>query len=255
MTNAVAGKPSDDAPGNDLWLITTSDSARLTNLVDGVFDPQFLSGTASSSSMWRDSSLAPHAESTEGMTVLGAVRFLDHFGGLYGSQLDRFARKASDSALKDVLKVFAMQWLPARDGTSNGPTAASSYETETRPSSTSAMSTLYHESWLQARAALGKARNVRSFRVFYATLLFEAATAPEDSHTWDQQKSSFLDDAFNILHGLSPLIRKHIKTLGPYSHYSQALEKSLQFMEFFGYLRDTVSSLISDRRLLRRMLR
>lgn len=248
MANVVTGKPLDVAPGNDLWLITTSDPPPLNNLVEGMLDPRFLSGPASSGSLAGDLSLAPHTETIENrMTLLGAVRFLDHFGGLYGNQLDRFATKASDAALKDVLKVFAMQWLPARDGTSTGPTLASSQGTEARTPSTSAMSALYHESWLQARAALGKARNVRSFRVFYATLLFEAVAAPEESHNWHQQKSSFLDDAFNILGALSPLIRKHIQTLGPHSHYTPALEKSLQFMEFFGYLRDTVSSLISDR--------
>ncbi|KAK5053035.1 hypothetical protein LTR84_002009 [Exophiala bonariae] len=248
MTSAITGKPPEDAPGNDLWLITTSDSARSSNLVDGVLDPQFLSGPASSDSAWRVSSRVPDAEATNGMTLLGAVRFLDHFGGLYGNRLDRFERNTADTALKDVLKVFTMQWLSARDGMSDEPPGASSSETEKRTPSTSAMSTLYHESWLQARAALGKARNVRSFRVFYATILFEATTAAEDSYTWDQQKSSFLDDAFNILHTLSPLLRKHTKTLGPCSRYSKALEKSLQFMEFFGYLRDTVSSLTGDRR-------
>ena len=246
LANVVSRKSSDVDSGNDLWLTATSDPVTLDD-VEWTFDPGSMSGPTSSRSLLSKSSVAPHTETIEAeMTLLGAVRFLDHFGGLYGIKLDRFARKASDAALKDVLKVFAMQWLPTREATSNGPTMASSLRTEAGTRSNSSMSTLYHESWLQARAALGKARNIRSFRVFYATLLFEATTAPEESHSWHQQKSSFLEDAFNILRTLSPLIRKHIKTLGSCSVYSPALEKSLQFMEFFGYLRDTVSSLVGD---------
>ncbi|KIW46400.1 uncharacterized protein PV06_02072 [Exophiala oligosperma] len=249
LPSIVPGKQKHVACENDSWLITAPDAPPLSNFVEGLIDPQSLPKPPSAGHLLQQSSTVPHMKTFEdGMTLLGAVRFLDHFGGLYGNHLGRFARKASDSALKEVLKAYSMQWLPARDGTLTGTTSSHTHLADARISTTSSISSLYHETWVHARDSLNSARNVRSFRVFYAILIFEAATAPEESHDWYFQISSFLDDAFDILRALGPLVRRHIKALGPSSLYSSALEKSLKFMEHFGYLRDTVSSLVGDRR-------
>lgn len=249
LPSIAPGNPNDMAVENDSWLITASDASPLNTFVEGVIDPRSLLEPRSAGDLLPAENTAPHTKTFEdGMTLLGAVRFLDHFGGLYGNQLGRFARKASDSALKEVLKAYSMQWLPARDSTSAGTGMAHTPLSDARTPATSSISTLYRETWIQARNSLSNARNVRSFRVFYAILIFEAATAPEESQDWHLQKSSFLDDAFNILQCLGPLVRRHVKALGPASLYSSALEKSLQYIEDFGYLRDTVSSLVGDRR-------
>ena len=93
------------------------------------------------------------------MTVLGTVRFLDHFSDLYGNRLTLTARRQSDAALKAVLRAFSLQWLSPY----NGEQAACDSLIGT-----------FHGVWFRARSHINNALSVRSFRVVYAILYLTA---------------------------------------------------------------------------------
>ena len=245
VPNSPSETQLDGSQGSSLPLTRTSNVEPQPTMLEETLCPIGPIRTISTTISEKSAKVAgPCAVSTHGdIKLLGAVRFLDHFGGLYGNNLSRFAQKASDTALKDALKVYAMQWLPVEGDGQATATLSVSNDGGTLP-----ILDLYHESWLRAKTSLTNASGIRSFRIFYATLLFDACTAPEGSQHWNEEISSILDHAYSSLHSLSPLVRRHIQTLGPTSAYSSPLESSLESMEFFGYIRDTVSSLLGNRR-------
>jgi hypothetical protein len=104
------------------------------------------------------------------MTLLGCVRFLDHFGDLYGNRLSSDARRRSDTALKSVFRAFALQWLP--NNSSDGAQSA-------RNTSLG----IYTDAWHQARSALDDAHSVRSFRIVFACLMFNGIVIPTSAQS------------------------------------------------------------------------
>ncbi|GLA80453.1 hypothetical protein AtubIFM56815_001273 [Aspergillus tubingensis] len=175
-------------------------------------------------------------------TVIGAVRFLDHFAGLYGNRISATARKQSDAALKSVLRTFSLQWLP----TESTLTGDSILQDSVNGISTSeASQNAFYDSWFQTQEILEQAQSVRSFRVVYAILLFGGITVPTKAPV--DSTREFLDSGLQSLCSLNELVRKHCTTLGTYSIYSGLLEASLNAVHWGGYIRDLGASLTTNR--------
>ncbi|XRM41938.1 Prefoldin subunit 2 [Aspergillus tubingensis] len=175
-------------------------------------------------------------------TVIGAVRFLDHFAGLYGNRISATARKQSDAALKSVLRTFSLQWLP----TESTLTGDSILQDSVNGISTSeASQNAFYDSWFQTQEILEQAQSVRSFRVVYAILLFGGITVPTKAPV--DSTREFLDSGLQSLCFLNELVRKHCTTLGTYSIYSGLLEASLNAVHWGGYIRDLGASLTTNR--------
>jgi hypothetical protein len=107
------------------------------------------------------------------ISLLGSVRFLDHLGGLYGNRLNSAARKKSDETFNAVLRAFSMQWLPssssfeaslAHDDFSRNPKSGEAGDDFSLNA--------FIDAWVRARSLLSDAKDIRSFRVVLATLLF-----------------------------------------------------------------------------------
>lgn len=170
------------------------------------------------------------------MTVLGTVRFLDHFSDLYGNRLTLTARRQSDAALKAVLRAFSLQWLSPYNG---GQTACDS------------LINTFHDVWFQARSLINNALSVRSFRVVYAILLFDGIAIPTKAGSGlaePVEAHEFLDIGLQKLSYLDGLVKEYCATLGSRSTYSSLLEASLSVARWGGYIRDIGAALTSDHR-------
>ncbi|KAL4884268.1 hypothetical protein BJY04DRAFT_226035 [Aspergillus karnatakaensis] len=165
------------------------------------------------------------------MTVLGVVRFLDHFGRLYGNRLSASARSQSDAVLKAVLRIFSMQWL-----------STSETEATATPGSLTAA---FHDAWFHARALLQNAQYIRSFRVLYAILLFEGISIPREARN-SVPAHKFLGQGLTSLQYLNKLIQEYCSILGPHSMYSSLLKACLSVVCWGGYIRDIGAALVSD---------
>lgn len=171
------------------------------------------------------------------LTAIGAVRFLDHFGGLYGNQLSPTARKQSDAALKAVLRTFSLQWLSTSEGT---PAPDS-----TRDASRDASRNAFYDSWFEAREILRDVQSVRSFRIVYAILLFEGIATPTQASAGSPHE--FLDIGLQTLRLLDALVKKYCTILGVHSTYGMLLEASMSLVRWGGYIRDIGASLTTYR--------
>ncbi|GKZ44426.1 hypothetical protein AbraIFM66951_006591 [Aspergillus brasiliensis] len=177
-------------------------------------------------------------------TVIGAVRFLDHFAGLYGNRLSATARKQSDTALRSVLRTFSLQWLSTEStSASESILQGGVHGIPTGEASKNA----FYDSWFQAQEVLKKAQYVRSFRVVYAILLFAGITAPTKGPADLAHK--FLESGLQTLGSLNELVRQHCTTLGAHSIYNGLLEASLNVVQWGGYIRDLGASLTTNRPL------
>lgn len=170
------------------------------------------------------------------MTVLGTVRFLDHFSDLYGNRLTLTTRRQSDAALKAVLRAFSLQWLSPY----NGEQAACD----------SLIST-FHDVWFKARSLINNALPVRSFRVVYAILLFDGIAIPTEAASRSAgpvEGHEFLDMGLQKLSYLDGLVKEYCAHLGSRSTYSALLDASLSVVRWGGYIRDIGAALTSDHR-------
>ncbi|KAJ5753476.1 uncharacterized protein N7511_007629 [Penicillium nucicola] len=168
------------------------------------------------------------------ISLLGSIRFLDHFSHLYGNRLDSNARRKSDAVLKAVLLAFSMQWLPVSD----------------RDNSTEPESTLnaFTDAWVRARALLEDVRHVKSFRIILATLTFVGIVTPTKLREMEGfVPPNFLDSALQKLCDLDGLLTQYRKNLGSSSTYSSLLEASLNIIRWTAYIRDTGAALSMDR--------
>ncbi|RAH78177.1 hypothetical protein BO86DRAFT_391993 [Aspergillus japonicus CBS 114.51] len=176
------------------------------------------------------------------MTMLGAVRFLDHFSHLYGNKLSTAARKQSDTVLKAVLRVFSLQWLPTSEGVSPvGQHAGRDVLTDT-----------FYDSWMEARSLIQGSLPVLSFRVVCAILLFDGIVMPSQAYGRPDGTAArmheFLDTGLQKLSRLDDLVRKYCCQLGPASLYGTLLHSSLDIIRWGGYIRDIGAALFTDHR-------
>ncbi|ODM18785.1 hypothetical protein SI65_05402 [Aspergillus cristatus] len=184
------------------------------------------------------------------MTVLGTVRFLDHFSGLYGNRLTTAARRQSDAVLKAVLRAFSLQWLSTSEATSSTPDNLFADSHDGSQTAYDTLANAFHDAWYQARLLLRNAQSTRSFRVVYATLLFDGIAIPTKAHGLTEPivAHEFLDAGLQKLCSLDALVKQYCVTLGSYSVYGALLESSLSVVRWGGYIRDIGAALTTDHR-------
>ncbi|KAJ6119644.1 hypothetical protein N7523_003924 [Penicillium sp. IBT 18751x] len=166
------------------------------------------------------------------MTLLGCARFLDHFGGLYGNQLSRSDRKKSDIALTSAFRAFSFQWL-SKEKVGWGQTARNAFLD------------IYTDAWHQARSSLNDAHSVRSFRVVFASFMFDGIATPISARP-HFTAHEYLDSGLQKLDDLEGLVKQYCTTLGPLSRYTALIEASLSLIRWCGYLRETGAALFGD---------
>lgn len=186
------------------------------------------------------------------ITVLGAVRYLDHFGELYGNKSSVASKAQSDQILKEVLRCFSVQWLPNKisslesdleDIMISGPYTSAKQQT---PQSSLA----FVDTWVRARSLIQNAQSTLSFGVVYATLLFDTIIIPIEVFAGIEDnvhEHEFLDNAFDKLSHLELQVKKYCENLGTESQHGALMESSLSIIRWFAYLRDTVVGLTADR--------
>ncbi|KIW16690.1 hypothetical protein PV08_03878 [Exophiala spinifera] len=187
----------------------------------------------------------PLVSTTRRMRVMGAFRFLDHFSDLWGVPLSSADQKKSDEVLKAVLRAFSFQWLSSSDTKvafgALFSTPAGRMQQEPGD---------FVDAWHNARSLINDSRSIYSFRVVYAALLFDTIDVPQEirgSPDNNGFENEFLDSGLDKLLALEAPLRRYCTTLGPFSEYSGLLEASLNIALWFGYLRDTVASLLTRR--------
>ena len=89
----------------------------------------------------------------------------------------------SDRALKAALRVFALQWLPIVNSeeahwTAFNDTSIANPHEETQHRK--GFCQVYKDAWHQARLLINEASSVRSFRVVFATFLFDGTVLRTD---------------------------------------------------------------------------
>ena len=166
------------------------------------------------------------------MTLLGCARFLDHFGDLYGNRLSPTDRKKSDAALTSTFRAFSFQWL-SKEKIRGGESARNT------------SLDMYTDAWHRARSSLNDAHSVRSFRVVFASFMFNGIVTPTSA--WSRSVAhEFLDTGLQKLGDLDGLVKQYCTTLGPSSKYAALIEASLSIIRWCGYLRDTGAALFGN---------
>lgn len=221
-----------------------SDSPNESVLAKSSIEPQATLSSHASSHLMPD-----HDETGREISLLGSVRFLDHFSDLYGNRLNRTARKKSDEALNATLRVFSMQWLPSTPSTSDTGIFPDQFSRGKNPEPRENGNLLdsFTDAWVHARYLLQDAYDVRSFRVILATLTFVGIVTPTkilDSEGF--VPSSLLDTALQKLCSLDRLVTDYCEKLGPASIYGSFAEASLSIIRWAGYIRDTGAALSMD---------
>lgn len=186
------------------------------------------------------------------MTVVGCARFLDHFADLYGNRLSKSSKMKSDRALKAALRVFALQWLPIVDSeearmTAFNDTSIANLHEESQHRK--GFYQVYKDAWHQARSAINEASSVRSFRVVFATFLFDGTVSPMsalNASNGHRIEHEFLDTGLDKLQQLDTLVQEYCVNLGSSSHYAALAEASLSLIRWSGYIRDTGAALTSN---------
>ncbi|CAG7958474.1 unnamed protein product [Penicillium salamii] len=189
-----------------------------------------------------NSSTSSQNEVGQEISLLGSVRFLDHFGDLYGNRLRPAAKKKSDEALKAVLRAFSMQWLPSVSETFELSHGIGMTEGESSLNS-------FVDAWIQARSLLLESQNIRSFRMILAILTFVGIVTPTRViETEGLVRNNLLDTALDQLSYLDQLVKRYFANLGPSSIYGSLADASLSIIRWAGYIRDTGAALSMDHR-------
>lgn len=186
------------------------------------------------------------------MTLLGCIRFLDHFSDLYGNRLSPVARRQSDRALKAVLRTFSLQWLlSSRSSLEPGASLdlSSTGSLNGEPLSSNSLLEIYTDAWFRARSILRDVHSVRSFRVVCAIFMFDGIAIPKKAHDALNEPNlvhEFLDMGLGKLRELDGLVKQYCDNLGPFSQYGALLEASLSLVRWCGYIRDIGAALTTN---------
>ncbi|KAK6829032.1 hypothetical protein RU639_003170 [Aspergillus parasiticus] len=180
------------------------------------------------------------------MTILGTIRFLDHFSDLYGNRLTVSARKKSDAVLKAVLRAFSLQWLSSADS-SIGVQSTTNYNSPIgRDTPRNSPMDAFYDSWFQARSLINNVLSVQSFRVIYAILMFDGISIPAKASGETLVAHEFLDVGLQKLNCLAGLVEQYCINLGPHSTYGTIMEASLSVVRWCGHVRDIGAALTAD---------
>ncbi|OOO13791.1 hypothetical protein OAory_01023860 [Aspergillus oryzae] len=180
------------------------------------------------------------------MTILGTIRFLDHFSDLYGNRLTVSARRKSDAVLKAVLRAFSLQWLSSADSPT-GVQSTTNYNSPIgRDTPRNSPMDAFYDSWFQARSLIKNALSVQSFRVVYAILMFDGISIPAKASGETLVAHEFLDAGLHKLNCLAGLVEQYCLNLGSHSTYGTIMEASLSVVRWCNHVRDIGAALTAD---------
>ena len=180
------------------------------------------------------------------MTILGAIRFLDHFSDLYGNRLTISARRKSDAVLKAVLRAFSLQWLSPINSTLGVQSTTNYNGTVGRDTPRDSSMDAFYDSWFQARSLINSARSVQSFRFIYAILMFDGISIPAKRSGETIVAHEYLDMGLQKLNCLTGLVEQYCMNLGPHSTYGTIIEASLSIVRWCSHVRDIGAALTAD---------
>ncbi|OQV06758.1 hypothetical protein CLAIMM_11285 [Cladophialophora immunda] len=191
-------------------------------------------------------------ESFRRITLIGVARFLDNFATLYGNKLDQKKRQLDEATFTAVLQAFALQFASSADQEVDQQDMPVMQLVEIAKDSKSAasMSQVFTTAWFNAHSYLVKSNNHRSFMHIYSVFLFHMTAKPDEAFSKDEFSGSavyFLDHALYQLKGLTAQLSQFCSHLESKSLYRTLLESSQRIFHWFGYVRDTMESLISER--------
>ncbi|GAB1199595.1 hypothetical protein APSETT444_008949 [Aspergillus pseudonomiae] len=180
------------------------------------------------------------------MTIMGAVRFLDHFSDLYGNRLTVPARRKSDAVLKAVLRTFSLQWLSPNDSSTGAQLTTSYNNTVGRDAPRDIPIDVFYDSWFQARSLINSALSVQSFRAIYAILMFDGISIPAKATGETLVAHEFLEVGLQKLNCLTGLVDQYCMNLGPQSTYGAIMEASLSVVRWCAHVRDIGAALTAN---------
>ena len=170
-----------------------------------------------------------NSESTR-ITLVGIARFLDNFGNLFGNPLSKIEQKRQEQMLVAVCTAFALQWLPSRE-------------------SPDPLEDRFKDAWHEAHCLLAKS-NTMSYRYIFSILLFQMIVDPRGAKPDVQDELSpmeLLNSALGGLQRLEMQVKRYCKELPAGSRYQTFLEISIATFKWWGYVRDTITSIQLDR--------
>lgn len=207
----------------------------------------------------QDRTLTPEvlAAQINKVTMIGIARFLDNFALLYGNTVEPKARQQDERTLTAVLQVFALQFASSHPVDVSGAashkdsnSAAERLIGSVTGGSTTNSSHVFTAAWFNAHSHLMDSKQSRSFIHLYSVFLFQMTTVPPEARSTNQTGASaldLLDAALHQMEELQRLISDYCTHLWAGSIYQFLLQSSLGIFHWYGYLRDTVASVLNDR--------
>lgn len=191
-------------------------------------------------------------ESFRRITLIGVARFLDNFATLYGNKLDPKKRKLDEATFTSVLQAFALQFASPDDLNSGRQdiSGEDSVESPSDAASSITMNEVFTAAWFNAHSHLTNSINHRSFVHLYSVFLFHMTAIPSEASSKVECCGSslrFLDRALHQLKSLTALLSEFCSDLESQSLYRTLLESSHRIIHWFGYIRDTIASLATER--------
>ncbi|OQV10504.1 hypothetical protein CLAIMM_14492 [Cladophialophora immunda] len=192
------------------------------------------------------------------VTMIGVARFLDNFGALYSNVIDQKTRNENERTLIAVLQAFALQFAPSRQADGplarffDNPQGASQCSTsDPLPGDRSTNSQhVFTAAWFNAHSHLVSSRENRSFVKLYSVFLFLMTSVPPEASSisaYEDTPICLLDDALRQMGELQSLVEGYCEHLGRQSIYRFLLQSSVGIMRWYGYLRDTIDSVLHER--------
>ena len=189
----------------------------------------------------------PETQSFKGVTLIGVCRFLDNFSPLYGNSQSRKDRERENQVLTAVVQAFALQYSPTSSDASIFSEPGAILDRKNQDQSSSE---LFKTAWFNARFILAESKADCSFIHIYAVFLFHLTTVPEEAKAETSSScgpNQLLGCALLQLIELEALVEQHCGYLGPGSAYRALLQSSIRILKWYGYVRDTLASLSSNR--------
>jgi hypothetical protein len=196
----------------------------------------------------RSSIPAPPRAKSRTITFVGLARFLDHFGHLYGNTLDKQTRKEDEETLIAVKSAFALQWLDC--GESNAKTSPANATLVNDSSSQNlgdSNARFFATAWFNARSRILNASPHHSFTRVYNMFLFHITNPPEEAKDVSQELNDCLGRGLQEFLALKRAVEGCCELLSPTSTYRMLLESAIKIFHWFGYVRDTMASMVFDR--------
>ncbi|KAK5044932.1 hypothetical protein LTR84_010304 [Exophiala bonariae] len=185
------------------------------------------------------------------VTMIGVARFLDNFGPLYGNCVNRETRESDEKALTAVLQAFALQFAPS--DSRSGPLELNFSPSQVnsrfqKPKSNNAQ--VYKAAWHHAYQNLLDSSDNRTFVHIYTVFLFQMTVVPSEGPAAKDVEGTplgFLDLALLQMTELQRLVESYSKDLKFESLYRFLLDSSLAIFRWYGIVRDSIASMLSDR--------